>query len=160
MHWLDQLFERGSRKVAQRTSRRSALIGIGRMLAGVAAVLPVLPFDRVGNHAHAAGRKAKRDDDTDCEYWRYCALDGFLCTCCGGSVNQCPPGSEASKVTWIGTCRSHLDGRDYLMVAVLARVFAEHCRKRSARWKAVHVPEKVFTGIIRPVEFFVPGSPP
>ena len=53
-----------------------------------------------------------------------------------------------------------LDGRDYLMVAVPARVFAEHCRKRSARWKAVHVPEKVFTGIIRPVEFFVPGSPP
>jgi methylamine dehydrogenase light chain len=117
MQWLDRLFERGSREVARRTSRRSALIGIGRILAGVAATLPVLPFDRVGNHAHAAGGpgKATRDDDKNCEYWRYCALDGFLCSCCGGSVNQCPPGSEASKVTWIGTCRSHLDGRDYLI---------------------------------------------
>jgi hypothetical protein len=29
MQWLDRLFERGSRRVAQRTSRRSALVGIG-----------------------------------------------------------------------------------------------------------------------------------
>jgi methylamine dehydrogenase light chain len=116
MRWLDEFFERGSRQVAQRTSRRSALIGIGRFLVGAAATLPVLPFDRVANHAHAAGAgKAKRDDDTACEYWRYCAIDGWLCSCCGGSVSTCPPGTEASKVVWIGTCRSHLDGRDYLI---------------------------------------------
>ena len=28
--------------------------------------------------------------DTDCDYWRYCAIDGFLCSCCGGSANPVP----------------------------------------------------------------------
>jgi methylamine dehydrogenase light chain len=116
MQWLDRFFEERARGVAKRTSRRSALARIGRLVGGAAIALPILPFDRVGNHAHAQGSaKAKRDDDTACEYWRYCAIDGFHCSCCGGSATMCPPGTEASKVVWIGTCRSHLDGRDYLI---------------------------------------------
>jgi amicyanin-dependent methylamine dehydrogenase small subunit len=31
------------------------------------------------------------------------------------SVTTCPPGAEASKVTWVGTCRNPKDGRDYLV---------------------------------------------
>jgi methylamine dehydrogenase light chain len=113
MKWLDRIFERTSRQVAQRTSRRSALNRIGRILVGTAFVLPVLPFDRVAKFAHAA-RKSE-PEDTQCDYWRYCAFDGYLCSCCGGSASTCPPGTEASKVAWVGTCRNPKDGKDYLI---------------------------------------------
>lgn len=112
MKWLDDLFERTSRTTAQRVSRRSALVGISRLLVGAAFVLPVLPFDRV---ARAAGGRKKEPDVHDCEYWRYCSVDGFLCSCCGGSLTTCPPGTEVSKVSWIGTCRNPQDGKDYLI---------------------------------------------
>ncbi|MFO1428352.1 MAG: methylamine dehydrogenase light chain, partial [Steroidobacteraceae bacterium] len=61
------------------------------------------------------GGKSKGPDDQQCDYWRYCAVDGFLCSCCGGTVNSCPPGTEPSKVSWIGTCRNPADGKDYLI---------------------------------------------
>jgi methylamine dehydrogenase light chain len=32
-----------------------------------------------------------------------------------GSVTSCPPGTEASQVTWIGTCRNPADGKDYII---------------------------------------------
>ena len=118
MNWFDRWSERATRKMAQTTSRRSALRGIGKILVSSAFALPVLPFDRSGTaHAaeHGKGKNAVSDDPTSCEYWRYCALDGYLCSCCGGSVNQCPPGTEASKVSWIGTCHNPRDGKDYLI---------------------------------------------
>lgn len=116
MRWLDGWFENRARRIAQGTSRRSALARIGAVLAGSAMTLPVLPFDRSAHaQGHGGPRGAKAKADTDCEYWRYCALDGFLCTCCGGTVSQCPPGTETSKVTWVGTCRSAVDGKDYLI---------------------------------------------
>lgn len=43
------------------------------------------------------------------------ALDGWLCTCCGGTISSCPPGTEVSKVTWVGTCHNPNDGR--IMIA-------------------------------------------
>ena len=33
----------------------------------------------------------------------------------GGTVSSCPPGTEVSKVTWVGTCRNPANGRDYLI---------------------------------------------
>ena len=114
---FDRLFENLSRGVAHRTSRRSALTKLGKLALGAAITLPVLPFDRTNAHAagHGGGAKGSVQDDTSCEYWRYCAIDGFLCTCCGGTINSCPPGTEASKVAWIGTCHNPKDGKDYLI---------------------------------------------
>lgn len=117
MKWFDDLFERKTRTVAQRSSRRGALIRIGKLMVGTAFVLPVLPFDRTAQAAAGQAHKAKGTaaGETDCDYWRFCALDGFLCACCGGSASTCPPGTEASKVSWVGTCHNPDDGKDYLI---------------------------------------------
>jgi methylamine dehydrogenase light chain len=115
--WLDSFFEKKTRQVAQSASRRSALVKVGKLFVGTAFILPVLPFDRMNPNAHAAETKKKVDvdDESSCDYWRHCALDGFLCSCCGGTVTSCPPGTEISKVTWVGTCRNPHDGKDYLI---------------------------------------------
>lgn len=117
MKWFDDFFERRARQVAQQTSRRSALLRMGRLLVGTAFVLPVLPFDRSPRAQHGAVDDGKHDplDDQRCEYWRYCSLDGHLCTCCGGTITSCPPGTEPSSVTWIGTCLNPEDGKHYLV---------------------------------------------
>lgn len=117
LNLLDSFTERRSRTIAQQTSRRSVLIGAGRMLVATAFTLPVLPFDR-SSQARAEGQpKAHKGPatDTDCDYWRYCAVDGFLCSCCGGSITSCPPGTSPSKVAWVGTCHNPADGKDYLI---------------------------------------------
>lgn len=116
---LDKFTERKTREVASKVSRRSALVDVGRFMIASAFVLPVLPFDRT-SQAHAAGHGGnggakKNADVTDCDYWRYCSVDGFLCSCCGGSATTCPPGTTPSKVTWVGTCHNPVDGKDYLV---------------------------------------------
>jgi len=113
MRELDQLFERSTRSLAQRTSRRSLLASLGRLLTG-AAVLPLLPMER-GGSARAAEAKPRADGPEDCQYWKYCAIDGFLCSCCGGTSASCPPGTESSPISWIGTCHNPADGRDYVV---------------------------------------------
>jgi methylamine dehydrogenase light chain len=114
--WLDDFFEQKTRRVAQSASRRSALVKVGRILVGSAFALPVLPFDRIGGSALAAeNKKVDYNDESSCDYWRHCALDGFICSCCGGTVSTCPPGTEVSKVTWVGTCFNPNDGKDYLI---------------------------------------------
>jgi methylamine dehydrogenase light chain len=110
--WIDRLAERRVRQAAQLTSRRGALAKVGAAMVGSMA-LPMLPFDRSGRAQGA--QTPKHLDDTACEYWRNCALDGFLCTCCGGTVNSCPPGAQVSKVTWVGTCSNPQDGKAYLV---------------------------------------------
>ena len=118
--WLDRLVERSARGVARRTSRRSFLTRLGTLLVGGAA-LPLLP---VARGAEESARVPVPDDKLltgdvgdpkSCHYWRHCAIDGFLCACCGGSPNACPPGTEMSPITWIGTCRNPGDGKDYVI---------------------------------------------
>jgi methylamine dehydrogenase light chain len=116
MNRFDSFFERRARRVAQATSRRGALAQVGRILVGSAFLLPVLPFDRISPSARAAdGKSPSIDDPTHCDYWRHCALDGFICSCCGGTSSSCPPGTEVSKVTWVGTCHNPGEGKDYLI---------------------------------------------
>jgi len=133
MHPLDRLFEKSSRSLAQRTSRRSFVAVLGQVLTGT-ILLPLLPIDRVhraeaanapdsegappsreAKTAAAAAHKAAIDDPQSCEYWKYCAIDGFLCSCCGGSAISCPPGAPMSPISWIGTCHNPGDGRDYIV---------------------------------------------
>ncbi|MDX2058506.1 MAG: methylamine dehydrogenase light chain [Gemmatimonadales bacterium] len=104
----DDLVEAFTRRLAKTVSRRSVLRALGGFLVGAAAV-PVLPVKR--GHATAGGP----DDETSCDYWRYCAMDGFICACCGGTARACPPGTEAAPITWVGTCRNASDGRDYIV---------------------------------------------
>jgi methylamine dehydrogenase light chain len=107
MPWMDRLTERALRRLAGHTSRRHFLTSVGTLLVG-GSLVPLLPV------ARAANRNDPGDPST-CEYWRYCGIDGFLCSCCGGSVSSCPPGTSMSTITWIGTCQNPADGRNYII---------------------------------------------
>lgn len=113
MKWLDVMTEGSARAMARRTSRRSLLGGLGGVLIGV-VTLPLLPVAR-GAEAPAGGTKGDPGDPASCDYWRHCAIDGFLCSCCGGSQSVCPPGTDMSDVTWIGTCHNPGDGKSYVI---------------------------------------------
>ncbi|HEV2229019.1 MAG TPA: methylamine dehydrogenase light chain [Steroidobacteraceae bacterium] len=113
MHAFDRLFEQSSRSLASRTSRRSLLAVLGQALTG-AALLPLLPVGR-GSRALAGDVTPKTPGPENCEYWKYCAIDGFLCACCGGTSTSCPPGTGSSPITWVGTCHNPGDGRDYIV---------------------------------------------
>lgn len=113
MNWMDKLTENSARKIAQRSSRRSMLRHLGAFLVGSAAI-PLLPVARAAD-APKSGQPDESGDPTKCDYWRYCAIDGFLCSCCGGTQNSCPPGTEMSPITWIGTCRNPHDGINYII---------------------------------------------
>jgi methylamine dehydrogenase light chain len=109
MSWLDDLTDRLTRRLASSAARRGALARLGRLMLG-GALLPVLPVAR-GEAATGHGK----DDQTACDYWKYCSVDGFLCACCGGSSHQCPPGTDVSTVSWIGTCHNPVDGKHYIV---------------------------------------------
>ena len=120
---FDKFGERLTRRLAQTSSRRNILTGIGTALVGGAS-LPLLPVARAaapssngypGVAPLTTGNPQDPGDPTSCDYWRYCAIDGFLCSCCGGTTNSCPPGTEMSPITWIGTCRNPADKRNYII---------------------------------------------
>ena len=126
MAQFDHLAEKVLRGFASRTSRRSVFSVLGTFLAG--AALPLLPVARAaeGDHSPAdpnsgqappqgTGNPQDPGDPTKCDYWRYCAIDGVLCGCCGGGVHTCPPGAEPSPISWIGTCVNPDDGRSYVI---------------------------------------------
>lgn len=128
MKRLEQLSENTARKVAQYTSRRGFLGRLGTFIVGGASI-PLLPVVR----AHADAEKTavpkgypgvspqsalhpeEEGDPASCDYWRYCGTGAPLCACCGGSANACPPGAEMSPLSWIGTCRNPVDGKNYII---------------------------------------------
>jgi methylamine dehydrogenase light chain len=118
---MDALVERLSRTVAQRTSRRGFLGYLGKALVG-GMVIPLLPINRVVEQAQAqmsdesgAAAEGEGGDLTSCDYWRYCGFDGYLCSCCGGALTSCPPGTVASPTSWVGTCQHPTDGKEYII---------------------------------------------
>jgi methylamine dehydrogenase light chain len=112
---IDLKVENAARDLARRSARRGFLGRLGTVLMGAAA-LPLLPVARGGAPAkHVSHKDPDPGDPSSCEYWRFCAIDGFLCSCCGGSQRQCPPGTTPSAVTWIGTCHNPGDGKDYIV---------------------------------------------
>ena len=68
--------------------------------------------ERVSGEPSGGG---KIDDPESCDYWRYCAIDGYLCSCCGGSASTCPPGTSPAPMTWVGTCQNPADGKAYVV---------------------------------------------
>jgi methylamine dehydrogenase light chain len=116
--WFDELLESSARTVASRTSRRSFIVKLGTVLVGT-AVIPLLPVVRNGRAeaADAGGKEALPawNDPRQCDYWAYCATDGWLCSGCGGTSSQCPPGTEGSPIAWIGTCKNPDDGKSYVV---------------------------------------------
>ena len=113
MKWLDGMTENGSRELASKTSRRGFLGGLAAVVAGGAATIPLLPVARGQQSGNQ--QPGEVGDPNSCEYWRYCAIDGFLCGCCGGTLNSCPPGTEMSPITWIGTCENPADQTSYII---------------------------------------------
>ena len=120
MKWFDDITAQGSRTLARRTSRRSLLTRLGGLMLGAGA-LPLLPVARAEGNGYegvaeqGTGNPGDPGDPTSCDYWRYCAIDGFLCSCCGGTQNSCPPGTEMSPLTWIGTCENPADNKRYII---------------------------------------------
>ena len=127
---FDRMMESTARLIAQRSSRRSVLARLGTVLVG-GVVLPMLPVDRTGRtkmaHANEFAKTAQTSDPTQCNYWRNCSSDGYLCSCCGGTYNECPPGSIASPTSWIGTCVNPDDSQAYLIA------YQDCCGKDSLR---------------------------
>jgi len=127
MKKIDTTIEHLSRKLASKSSRRGFLSVFGTMLVGGASI-PLLPVARAaqsgaetatngypGVAPQKTGNQQDPGDPTSCDYWRYCAIDGFLCSCCGGTQNSCPPGTEMSPITWIGTCQNPADDINYII---------------------------------------------
>jgi len=123
MSEFDKFFERFSRRAVAHHSRRSLFAKLGVIIAGSAAA-PLLPVARAATPAsggydgvlpQTTGNPNDPGDPTSCDYWRYCAVDGFLCSCCGGTASACPPGTEMSPITWIGTCENPADKTRYIV---------------------------------------------
>ena len=114
--WFDSLFESSSATLADRTSRRGFLGKLGAVLVG-GMLVPLLPVIRYSQAEAAQEGESNGDwsDPKSCDYWAYCATDGWLCSCCGGTSANCPPGTQPSPISWVGTCRHPGDGKNYVV---------------------------------------------
>lgn len=115
MRRFDRAAEYLARSAARSTSRRGFIGRLGALVTATGAAT-LLPVSRVRAEKGAVPMQVQEEGDPNsCDYWRYCAVDGFLCSCCGGSASSCPPGTEPSPITWLGTCRNPADGRNYVI---------------------------------------------
>lgn len=110
---VDKFFEARARMLAHSTSRRSFLALLGAVMIGRSRI-PLLPIARGAEKSTTPGYDA-RADASQCGYWRNCGMDGFMCGCCGGSSTVCPPGTEMSPLSWVGTCRNPTDERNHII---------------------------------------------
>ncbi|GAN72033.1 methylamine dehydrogenase (amicyanin) small subunit [Acetobacter syzygii] len=119
---FDQATEAVLRRFAGRSSRRGILARLGGLAAAV-PLFPLLPVSRASAASTSAkvkaptpfAAKAQTKDETACDYWRYCAIDGNLCSTCGGGIHSCPPGTAPSPTSWIGSCYNPQDGNSYMI---------------------------------------------
>jgi methylamine dehydrogenase light chain len=123
---FDKTAERFTRRMAGFSSRRGFLAKVGTLLV-VSPAIPLLPVARAASapstpaatpaarQSTEFARRAQSKNPGQCDYWRYCAIDGILCGCCGGGVHTCPPGTEPSPITWVGTCLNPDDQRSYVI---------------------------------------------
>jgi methylamine dehydrogenase light chain len=138
--WFDKKAVDGSRYLARRTSRRSFLGRLGTGIVGIGS-LPLLPVLR----AFGAEAPDELGDPKRCDYWRYCAISGTLCSCCGGTHSSCPPGSEPATIHWVGTCRNPVDDKDYLIAYndCCGKAFCNRCDcHRTEREKPLYFPSR------------------
>jgi methylamine dehydrogenase light chain len=117
----DRVIEKLTRLVARRASRRGFLARFSALFVAT-PLFPLLPVARAKDAPTPKKpqltdfeRNAQSKDPLKCDYWRHCAIDGVICGCCGGGVHTCPPGSEPSPTSWIGTCLNPDDGQSYLI---------------------------------------------
>jgi methylamine dehydrogenase light chain len=119
---IDDFSERIARRLASHTSRRGLLSRLGMAIVA-APLLPLLPVARAQTAAAPSNRSslpdftrtAQTNDPNVCTYWRYCAIDGILCSCIGGGVHTCPAGAQPSPTSWVGTCVNPDDNKSYLI---------------------------------------------
>ncbi|NIR32287.1 MAG: methylamine dehydrogenase (amicyanin) small subunit [Gammaproteobacteria bacterium] len=140
VEWIIERFdgtvEKVTRAVAQRVSRRGFVSTVTKVVVG-GVVLPLLPVDRNfqlrNAHAEEFAKTAQTTDPKACNYWRYCAHDGYSCACCGGGPSVCPPGSYPSPTSWVGSCINPDDDKTYLIA------YGDCCGKDScARCECLH----------------------
>ena len=127
MSRLDAHLEDWSRLLARRTGRRSFLGRVGALLAGTAA-LPLLPVSRASGESSRVPAPSEsipgpEGDPTRCEYWRHCAIDGFLCACCGGSdvVAECLKGTGAHGMAAL---RRRIDEGSWIPLGRISAAFS------------------------------------
>jgi methylamine dehydrogenase light chain len=120
---IDKVGERITRRIASYSSRRGFLSRLGMALV-CAPAIPLLPVARAQSPTSGPNQSAaltnftlhaQAKDDKLCSYWRYCALDGDLCSCMGGGVHTCPPGALPSPTAWVGSCVNPEDSKSYLI---------------------------------------------
>ncbi len=123
------LTSRTGRKLSERVSRRSMISRIGKWTMGVSgvALISTLPVTRSAFAqepevpAPAPGPEPRvpvydGKDPAECEYWRWCNMDGTSCAACnGGGVTTCAPGSKPGAEFWVGCCTNPDTGKTYLI---------------------------------------------
>jgi methylamine dehydrogenase light chain len=100
MSWIDTALERSARRAARRISRRSFLRGWARRWSARRRAAARLRSRAEEGRAQERRRRTTRalgaQADRRAQYW-HCAIDGFLCSCCGGSQTGCPPGTQMAQ---------------------------------------------------------------